>query len=103
MIVERVNAYSTNLQIEPSVTNEVQQYIVRTEPVPSAPTAMQVETAPSEPDQHSISNDSEVEFSDAISDFPSTSFTQRIPPTIDEPIGDQSWQSVVPSDWVSEL
>lgn len=112
MIVERINAYSGNLEIDPSVTSEIQQHIVRTSAPAAAnldsSTAMQVETTTgaepepeSEPDRHSISNDSEVEFSDCISDFPSTSSTQRV--LVTEAGEEPGWQSVVPADWVGVI
>lgn len=92
MILDRINSYSERIEVEQSIVSQVQQYIVHTG---AASSAMQVETT-AEPDGQSASNDSELEFSDAISDFPSTSTPMANQETQDQ----QNWQSVVPNDWV---
>lgn len=96
VIIERINSYSSSLENDQAIISQVQQFIVRTQSTTSA--VVQMETP--EPDGQSISNDSEVEFSDAISDFPSTSSAPRMPT---QEGNEQNWQSIVPNEWVCRV
>lgn len=96
ILIDRVRSFAAEFVVDEETRSRVQQYIVHpaTEAV-NTPAPMETST---EPDRQSISNDSE--FSDAISEFPSTSSAPKLSTDTNEP---QNWQSIMPSEWVSAL
>ncbi|KAJ6222596.1 hypothetical protein RDWZM_001141 [Blomia tropicalis] len=96
MITELVLSYSSTLVDDQEIVDQVQQYIVYSN---GNKNGMQMET--SDIDGQSTSNDSEVEFADAVSDFPSTSSSQKAElPKTEEEMSQGNWQNIVPNEWV---
>ena len=99
MITERVLSYSSTLVDDQEIVDQVQQYIVYSN---GNKNGMQMET--SDIDGQSTSNDSEVEFADAVSDFPSTSSSQKAElPKTEEEMSQGNWQNIVPNEWVCHM
>lgn len=89
-----------NSEIDNSLKDEINSCLVwENNNMETSTSVPNVPSAPVEGDAPSNSYDSEdIEFSDAISDVPSTSNVQNVGPNGSEQCVE--WQSVVPNDWV---
>lgn len=96
--MKRITVFIREIENDGAISSEVAAFIIHKTTTQPDPEDMQLDQ-----DGQSISNDSEVEFSDAVCDIPSTSGSQRVSNTKIEPDGDEEWQSVVPNDWVCKV